>query len=98
MGRLSDADAEQIADEVGDGQSGHATEHHLITASRGEPPPIRALLAPVRTSAGSTAMKVLDTGRCGGGSIIADSGCAPTVKDSAEAPDSWPSGWLVNCR
>jgi len=47
MGRLSDADAEQIADEVGDSQSGHATEHHLITASRGEPPPIRALLAPV---------------------------------------------------
>jgi len=59
MGRLSDADAEQIADEVGDGQSGRATEHHLITASRGELPPIRALLAPVRTSVGSTAMKVL---------------------------------------
>ena len=45
MGRLSDADAEQIADEVGDGQSGRATERHLITASRGELPPIRALLA-----------------------------------------------------
>lgn len=58
MGRLSDADAEQIADEVGDSQSGRATEHHLITASRGELPPIRALLAPVRTSVGSTAMKV----------------------------------------
>ena len=49
-------------------------------------PPIRALTAPVRASANSTATKVTGTRQAGGGSRMASSGSsAPTVKDSAEA-------------